>query len=190
MNDASVHTATLHRCIDRFRAGEAAAADELFAAVSARLDRLARRMLAGFPGLRSEVETGDVLQAGLIRLFHSLRAVRPDSTRSFFNFAAVQMRRELLDLARSPRVRRRAAGLAPDNLAADSGRDLDRWAALQEAVERLPADEREVFGLTFYHGWKQAEIAGLLRVIDRQVRRLFAQACLRLKAEVGDLPDP
>src|SRR5262249_31686133 len=30
---------------------------------------------------------------------------------------------------------------------------LERWAAFHEAVETLPAEQREVVGLTFYHGW-------------------------------------
>ena len=48
---------------------------------------------------------------------------------------------------------------------------------------------REVFGLTFYHGWTQAEIAMLLAVSERQVRRLWRQACLRLHELLrGDLP--
>jgi RNA polymerase sigma-70 factor (ECF subfamily) len=67
--------------------------------------------------------------------------------------------------------------------------DLDRWHALHEAVEKLPAELREVFGLTFYHGWTQAEIAELLGVSDWQVRRLWRRACLRLHEMLGgDLP--
>ena len=65
---------------------------------------------------------------------------------------------------------------------------MDRWTALHEAVDRLPADRREVFDLTFYHGWTQSQIAELLGVSDRQVRRLWIDACLRLKEAVGELP--
>ena len=98
MPDNSLHTTQLHRCVDQFRAGDQKALNELLVAASARLEKLARRMLGGFPAVRAEVETGDVLQAALMRLIRSLTDVRPDSTRSFFNLAAVQMHRELLDL--------------------------------------------------------------------------------------------
>jgi hypothetical protein len=55
-----------------------------------------------------------------------------------------------------------------------------------EAVELLAKEVRDVFSLTFYHGRKQAEIAELLGVSDRQVRRLWREACLRLN-DVLDL---
>jgi DNA-directed RNA polymerase specialized sigma24 family protein len=45
-----------------------------------------------------------------------------------------------------------------------------------------------VFGLTFYHGWTQSQIAELFQVSDRQVRRLWADACRQLQAAVGNLP--
>ncbi len=99
------------------------------------------------------------------------------------------MRRELLDLARS-HARRPTAHLAndPPDQAGDSSTELDRWTALHEAVERLPAELRQVFSCTFYHSWTQGQIAELLGISDRQVRRLWVEACLRLKEAVGTLP--
>ena len=68
----------------------------------------------------------------------------------------------------------------------DRAGTLDRPA---RSRGRLPAPLRQVFSYTFYHGWTQAEIAELLGISDRQVRRLWVEACLRLKAAVGDLPE-
>ena len=59
---------------------------------------------------------------------------------------------------------------------------------MHEAVEHLPAELRDVFSYRFYHDWPQTEIAELLGISDRQVRRLWVEACLRLKAAVYDLP--
>src|SRR5262245_14912266 len=101
MSAPSLHTAELHNLVDRMRAGDRAAADDLLRVTSTRLERLARKMLAGFPAARQQADTQDVLQGALIRLVRSLGAVRPDSTRWFFNLAAIQMRRELLDLGRA-----------------------------------------------------------------------------------------
>jgi RNA polymerase sigma-70 factor (ECF subfamily) len=187
----------------RFQGGDAAALDELIRRTGERLERLARKMLRGFPAVRAREQTGDVLQNALVRLSRSLRQVRPASTADFFRLAAEQIRRELLDLARYHRRRSvvnqplppvsagessSAPFDAPDPNIPDSA-DLDRWHALHEAVERLPAELRQVFGLTFYHGWTQAQIAGLLEVSDRQVRRLWRDACLRLNDFLrGDLP--
>jgi len=155
-------------------------------------------MLRGYPVVQDREQTGDVLQNALLRLTRALREVRPTSTAEFFSLAAEQIRRELLDLVRYHRRRSSvnqplvdAAGVhldPPDPNIADPA-DLDRWHALHEAVERLAPAQREVFGLTFYHGWTQPEIAELLAVSDRQVRRLWRQACLRLNEMLGgDLP--
>jgi DNA-directed RNA polymerase specialized sigma24 family protein len=56
-------------------------------------------------------------------------------------------------------------------------------------VAQLPEEECEVLSLAFYHGWKQAQIADLLGVDVRTVRRRWQGACLRLNRLVGeDLP--
>src|SRR5262249_4460895 len=62
---------------------------------------------------------------------------------------------------------------------------LERWAAFHEAVETLPAEQREVVGLTFYHGWTQAEIAALFAVDERTVRRRWQAACVKLNEALG-----
>jgi RNA polymerase sigma-70 factor (ECF subfamily) len=198
-----VDTSRLNAWVDRLRAGDRAAADELLRAAGDRLERLARRMLRGFPNVKRWADTGDVLQGALLRLLRTLGGVRPATTRDFFNLAAVHIRRELLDLARhydgpeglgahhaSP-----PPGPGTDPLAAvpdrrdDSG-ELERWRAFHEAVERLPAAEREVVGLAFYHGWTHARIAEVLGVSDRTVRRHWQSAWLRLNAQLGGrLPD-
>ena len=41
--------------------------------------------------------------------------------------------------------------------------EIERWHEFHEAVNALPVEEREVFNLRFYQGWKEKEIAGLLR---------------------------
>jgi RNA polymerase sigma-70 factor (ECF subfamily) len=201
MSDA-LSTTSLHEMLARFQRGDAAALDELIRRTGERLERLARKMLRGFPAVRAREQTDDVLQNALVRLARSLREVRPASTADFFRLAAEQIRRELLDLARYHRRRSavnqplpRPPGASssapfdpPDPNVPDSA-DLDRWHALHEAVERLPAELRQAFGLTFYHGWTQPQIAGLLGVSDRQVRRLWRDACLRLNDFLGgDLP--
>ncbi len=181
-------TTSLHDLIARFRSGETGALDALVRRTEGRLALFARRMLAGFPAVRAREEADDILQGALLRLARALRQETPRSAQEFLALAAVQIRRELLDLARR-HARRPAVGLAADPPApADDSGELDRWAALHQAVERLPADRREVFGLTFYHGWTQAQIAELLGVSDRQVRRLWIDACLRLKEAIGELP--
>jgi RNA polymerase sigma-70 factor (ECF subfamily) len=92
--------------VQRWQAGDARAADELLRAVSPRLEQLTRKMLRDFPCVRRWADTADVLQASVLRLLHSLRQMQPDSTRHFFNLAALHIRRELLRMARRYRDRR------------------------------------------------------------------------------------
>jgi len=193
------HTTELHRWLARMQAGDPGAREELLRGVSARLERLARGMLRRFPDVARWEQTGDVLQNALLRLLRALREVRPGSMRQFYGLAAEQIRRELLDLVRHYRgARRPAAGHAtrpaggstagpPDQAdPAPAPDELDRWAAFHEDVARLPAREREVVGLTFYHGWSQAEVAELFGVSERTVQRWWQSALLNLREQLRD----
>jgi RNA polymerase sigma-70 factor (ECF subfamily) len=181
-------TTSLHDLMARFQAGETSALDSLIRRTQERLEHFARRMLADFPVVRAKEQSEDVLQSALIRLTRALRQQTPASLHDFFGLAAVEIRRELLDLARShARHPTEALGQQPA-APVDDSTEMDRWARLHEAIEKLPAEMREVFSYTFYHGWTQAQVAELLGFSDRQVRRLWVEACLRLKSAVNDLP--
>ena len=70
----------------------------------------------------------------------------------------------------------------------DSPRPVEN-TRVQSAQARLRLTARgEVFSYRFYHGWTQTQMAELLGVSDRQVRRWWIEACLRLKESVGNLP--
>ena len=194
MPDPSLHTTQLRRWVERIRAGDVSAREEMLHAVYARLERLARKMLRRYPAVGRWEQTGDLLHNAVPRLLRALGEVEPISVRDFFGLAAEQMRRELLDLARRYRTRRvcgpsHAAG--PDGSAAgvsvpeppapaEDPEDLVKWCAFHEAVERLPAEQREVVGLIYYHGWTQAEVAEHLVLSKRTVQRHWSAAMLKL----------
>ena len=100
MSDATATTTRIQLRLDRLRAGDASARDELLQIACERLTRLARKMLRGYPGVSRWEQTDDVLQNAAVRLCRALEDVRPESVRSFVSLAAVQIRRELIDLAR------------------------------------------------------------------------------------------
>jgi RNA polymerase sigma factor (sigma-70 family) len=187
MSEAGFHTTLLHRCLDRLRAGDDTAYDELIHHADERLQLLASRMLRHFPTVRCREDTQDVLQSAHLRLLRDLRdkAKRPASVRDFFNLAANRIRSVLLNLHEHHRrpVGPKGHGSAPDEDAAE----LDRWTAFHEAVEKLEAAEREVVSLVFYHGWTQAEVAELFQVSDRMVRKHWVCACMRLREMLGDV---
>jgi RNA polymerase sigma-70 factor (ECF subfamily) len=194
MADEVVNTVQLNAWVDRMRAGDRAASDELLRTVCGRLERLARKMLQRYPSVQRWADTDDVLQNSLLRLLRALQEVRPGSVREFFGLAAEQMRRELLDLARrynGPHgigahhasavhdADGSAPALDPPDPSANT-EDLERWAVFHQGVEGLPAEEREVVGLIFYHGWTQVAVAGLLQLAERTVRRRWESALLKL----------
>ncbi len=194
MTDPLRDTFRLHAWLERIRAGDRAARDELLRHFCARLERLARKMLRHFPHVAQWVQTDDVLQNSLLRLLRALEHVQPDSTRAFFALAAEQMRRELIDLARhyfgphGPGTHQAGATQGgatatylpepPDR--ADDPADLEQWCQFHQEVERLPNEEREVVGLIFYHGWPQAQVAQLLQMSVRTVRRRWESAMVLL----------
>ncbi len=201
MHDPSLHTTQLRGLVERIRAGDFSAREELLRATYVRLERLARKMLRGFPTVGRWEESGDLLHNALLRLLNALREVEPTSVRDFFGLAAEQMRRELLDLARH-HLTRQIHGLsdAMGAAASDSGTgvpeppdasedpdELEKWCAFHEAVEHLPVEEREVVGLIYYHGWTQAETAEHLVVSKRSVQRRWSTAMLKLHAVLKDL---
>ena len=126
----------------------------------------------------------------------SLKDVKPDSKRVFNGLAAQQIRRELCDMARSlygpqglGRHHRtevvgqssgedstpmpKAAAQQTDSI------DLIEMTTFHEALNGLPSDEKEVFELIFYLGMSQADVAKLLNVSERTVKRRFVSSKIR-----------
>ena len=164
----------------------------MFRSLGDRLERLSRKMMARFPNVRGFADSVDVMQGASIRLLRSLEKIRPASMREFFGLAAMEMRRELLDMARRIRADRRGGGGVigglPDDVenaptAGDENDpgELELWQRFHEAVEKLPVEEREVIGLLHYHGWSQEEAAELFHVTERTIRRRWRSACLQLQ---------
>lgn len=179
----------LEDLLNRFEAGDDEAGDALLRAVYARFERLTQNMLRNYPNVRRWCDSSDVLHGALVRMLRSLRTVRPANVRDFLNFAALNIRRELLDLARhyrslkvvpiGDREENDSSPLA-EIAAPGEALDLELWSSFHERVEQLPCKEREVVSLTFYHGWTQAQIAEVLGIDERTVRRHWRSACLIL----------
>jgi RNA polymerase sigma factor (sigma-70 family) len=200
----TLQTVQMHAWLDRIRAGDREACDALIRASCGRLERLARRMLRDFTNLRPVADTGDVLNGALLRLVETLRKIDPPppTARDFFFLAACHVRRELLDLARYYRTAKRGGpppvllgptdsegrGIDPADAAAESADALESWTRFHEAVEQLPAEQRELVGLRFYHGWTPAQVAELLGLEERTYRRRWRAACQALAQIVGGQP--
>lgn len=140
------------------------------------------------------------------KLHQCLETVQPESPRHFYNLAATQIRRVLIDWARryygplglganhdtnahqlegdrAPRYERPDGSGEPSNLM--------EWTEFHEQIEALPDEEREVFNVFWYEGLDQKEAAELLGISVRTLRRRWQDARIRLwKMRAGEsLPD-
>jgi RNA polymerase sigma-70 factor (ECF subfamily) len=194
--NSSLYTIQLKDLVERFQKGDAQALDELLRRAAGRLERLAGSMLRRYPRVRQFEQTGDVVQEAALSLLPALRQLNFSSTREFYGLVAEHIRRRLLDLARwfsrpgrAPAPLEEAAGEVAQLPATEpEGMGLDYWEAFHEAVVALPADQREVFSLRFYHGWDNPEIADLLQVSTKTVTRIYLRAQAALSTRLGGPP--
>lgn len=201
-------TDRLQDCVARFAAGDDSALNELLKRASSRLEQLTRTMFGDFARVHRWEETADVLQGASIRLFRALQQTKPTDVRGFFALATLQIRRELIDLARryfGPEglgTNYETRELWPgdtttsgelDVPASSSSFDPQRlasWTDFHKKAEQLETDDREVFDLIYYQGLPQADVAMLLNVSERTVQRRWQNARLALQDVLeGRLPN-
>jgi RNA polymerase sigma factor (sigma-70 family) len=192
--------------LNELRAGDPEAAPRLIEYSCERLRALASRMLRRFPQVHRWEETDDVFCEAVTKLHRALASVQPEHSRHFYNLAATQLRRVLIDFARHYGG---AEGLGAHHDTAHSKLDentppkydsadcrdepatLLEWTEFHELVESLPAEEREIVDLLWYQQLTQEQAAALLGVTARTVRRRWQDARYKLsKARLGEpLPE-
>jgi RNA polymerase sigma-70 factor (ECF subfamily) len=127
------------------------------------------------------------------RLLKALRAVRPETVRQFFALANQHLRWELNDMARrldeAPADAELQEGLhpAPQDSGSALGPDARR---MLQAIENLPADEREVFDLVRIQELSQVEVATLLGVSAKTIQRRLNRGLLLLAETLAEFGDP
>jgi RNA polymerase sigma-70 factor (ECF subfamily) len=164
-----IHLQTLGAAVGTPAAEAARAA--LVALAAERMAALARRMLAGSPQVRRWTETDDVVQNASVRLYRALGGVVPNDPEHFVRLAALQVRRELIDLTRRLRNPESFAANHDTNVSAEEPARLTEWTRFHETAEALPDEDRDLFGMVWYLGLTQDEIAEVLGCSPRTVRR-------------------
>jgi RNA polymerase sigma factor (sigma-70 family) len=195
MNDEHT-TAAVQRYLDEL--AEDSPAEPI---VRALLDRAVRRLhllcatllYRSYPRLTQpplDLQADELLGAVAERLLKAMREVHPQTVRQFFALANQHMRWELNDLARrldeQPSVVELREGSVPAPDSSGSGLTPNGRRML-EAIENLPEDEREVFGLVRVQGMSQTEAARVLGVSAVTVKRRLNRGLRLLTEKLADL---
>jgi DNA-directed RNA polymerase specialized sigma24 family protein len=199
-------TSYLQGCLDRVRAGDPGATNDLLEHSNERLRILTRRMLSRFPNVHRWEQTDDVLQEVLCRIPKMLERIDVPSVRDYLRLAAGHKPWTLITMARhyygangiganhqSPRPAAPGgrAGETPTNAVTEpfgAPLQLAGWTEFHGRVAELPEDECEIFGLLWYHGLTQDEAAEVLGISLSTVKRRWQAARLHLMETFGGEP--
>ncbi len=174
---------TLTQLIHGAQQGEAGAADALYEAAYPDLRRLARaRLRAGSrPTL---LDTGSLVSESYLRFASSSHPIEGRS--HFMCWAARAMRSIIVDYTRRRLAGRRGAGATRvplDVEPPDAAAGEEEILAVHEALDRLAdADPRlaQVVEMRYFGGLTEPEVANVLGVTERTVRRDWQKARLLL----------
>ncbi len=136
------------------------------------------------------LDSDELVSAVVERLLKALQAVRPTNVRQFFALANRHIRWELNDLARRLDEQEAAVALRESGIAApdSSGSQLSpNSRRILEAIEALPEEEREVFGLVRIQGMTQTEAADVLGVSPKTIQRRLNRGLILLADKLADL---
>jgi RNA polymerase sigma factor (TIGR02999 family) len=166
--------------------------EELARRVYAELHRIAERQMRGERAGHT-LNPSALVNEAFLKLFDYSQSQWKDRLH-FFNFAARLMRQVLVNYANARNSRKRGGGAqrAPfDEALAQAGQrevELDDLLALDQALERLAEeDERpaRVVELLYFGGLSEKEVAEVLNVSERTVKRDWRYAKLWLRRELS-----
>ena len=174
--------------IEKARWGDRAAFDRLMAHLQPRLKGLIEARLGD--RLQGHVEADDLVQEVTLKALQSIKRFQDQGEGSFLRWLGGIAEHLILDLA-DPRRRRpqvgiqgdhRASGLSPSRVM----RREERFDRLQEALERLSPEHREVIRLVRIEGFSREEVARRMHRSPGAVAQLLWRALKSLKVTFGD----
>lgn len=171
--------------IERARDGDRAAFDRIFDLLYPELRHIARRRLSrnARDGL---IDTTALVNECYLK-FVQRKSLTPTDRAHFLAYAATVMRSIIVDAARVAQTDRRGGGADPVTLSTDliaslpdpAGDILDVHAALED-LGRIDARLARVVEMRYFGGMDDAEIAEVMDVSTRTVRRDWDKARLLL----------
>lgn len=189
MHDDGATSGEVTRLLSLICAGDREAVDRLFPLVYEELRRLARGHVQRCFGPATLNATGLVHEAYL--KLAGGAPPRAESRAHFLAIAGRAMRQVLADHARQRQAQKRGGGWTPTTLADGHQAvhvDFVEMLALDEAIAGLDERQRQIVEARFFAGLEETEIAALLGVSERTVRREWVKArAWLLRAMVPEL---
>ena len=184
--------------LQKMNEGDTDARNEVIRLFQNQMTRIARKMKGGYGSVIRWEQTEDVLQQAAIRLFRALDSVQVKDTHHLLSLMALQIRRELTDMSRhysranglNARIVTNGNRQHDDDFGAQMLFDpaemtgnpetLQQWGDFHLMIDQLPEQEKAVVDLVWYHEMKHEDVAKVLEISDRQVRRLWRNAKILL----------
>ena len=174
--------------VDHAKAGDREAFDRLLARFQGRL-RSTVESWSRFQ-LGAKIEVDDLLQESFVRAFRSLERFEWQGDDSFFRWLCGIVKRAL---AQAIQEQRTGHGTGNHSSVACSGptqakisRRVERFERLEEALQSLTPEYREVLLLSRVEGLKTKEIAARMNRSPNAVKHLIARALRALRSRFGD----
>ncbi len=170
------------RLLQLAAAGNRDALDAVYASLYPELKRVARARLRQ-QGRGDGIDTTMLVHESFVRLVGA-RELRLVDRHHFFAYAAKTMRHVIIDSVRERLAERRGAGAEHVTLgheamavaSADTSDELVRVHDALTALEAVDPDLAELVEMRYFGGYSELEIAELLGVHERTVRRRWDKA--------------
>lgn len=172
--------------LNRWQAGDKAALDNLIPMVYQELRQLAKAQLKRN---NNSIQCTELVSEAYMRLVDTQNINYNDRTH-FFSMAARTMRRVLVDSYRKKQANKRGNNQTLLTFYDDSNAENKQTIKLDELeeallkLEKLDATQAEIVTLRFFGGLKSQEIADVLNISTRTIRREWAMARIWLHRQL------
>ena len=169
-----------------------------------RLEKAARLVIRHNPKLERWVHPDDIVQEVLLRMVKACEKIDITDRSHLFHLMLTQLRRVIIDSYRTlygpngwatkiksdPRAidlsQATEEDLSRTKFNSGAPITIEEWVDFHESVESLPRFEQDVFEMMYYGGFTSDEVAEILNVSGRTVRRHWRDSRLILQRRINE----
>ncbi len=132
--------------------------------------------------MRSDDEAADIVQDTMLRLFENRKQF--EDIADIKSYCIIVVRNACLNKLRGKKQHLTIDEISNINSDEDIHTELewrDFYGIVSKAMDRLPSDQRNVFKMSVYGGFTNAEIADLLGITQGNVRVLLSRARTKIR---------